>query len=156
MEQNATQKDDTRSGPDSSGARQKFYACNRYPYLSLGGKRLKVRFEDGFFETDAPDLQDLIEGSGGFGISITDITRFINMKREVDPSKVYLSFENPNLKIGMRASFHDGVLVTDNGSLRLAVENLPEFGRSIREVGNIIAAVERRRKGAAMAEDLES
>jgi len=45
----------------------KRYASARYPYLSIGSK---VKFVNGAYETDDPELQKLIEGRPYFGVSV--------------------------------------------------------------------------------------
>jgi hypothetical protein len=45
----------------------KGYACNRFPQYGIG---TKVKFNDGFFETDDPEVQKLIESHAWFGVHI--------------------------------------------------------------------------------------
>jgi len=48
----------------------KTYACSTWPSLSIGRS---VRFRDGFFETNDPETQRLIERAHGFGIQIQEV-----------------------------------------------------------------------------------
>jgi hypothetical protein len=44
------------------------YVCNRFPNIKIG---LAASFQNGYFETDDPEVQRLIETSSSFGVVIT-------------------------------------------------------------------------------------
>jgi hypothetical protein len=52
----------------------KTYVCRTWPQLSIGGK---VRFRNGLFETNDPEIQQLVEKAYGFGVHILEVTEWI-------------------------------------------------------------------------------
>ena len=53
--------------PESTNRTARAYVCNTWKSLQIGRH---VKFQDGFFETDDPELQNEIEKNNAFGIAI--------------------------------------------------------------------------------------
>ena len=46
------------------------YVCNFFKELQIGNNARGIKFQNGFFETDDPEIQQVIETSQGFGVHI--------------------------------------------------------------------------------------
>jgi hypothetical protein len=143
----------TTSAVTDTQAARKAYASLRWPELTIGPR---IKFRGGFFVSDEPALQRIVENATGFGVYIQDVTSAVKRKLAMrQGGKLYLCFQRPCLEIErFRALFQDGVLETENPSIQALVENFPGFGREIREIkGTVLleAAAASEEKAQAVA-----
>ncbi len=118
---------------DSRPGERKQYASLTWPALRIwfgtGKEKISIQFENGFYSTADAKLQKHIESSDAYTAGhVRDVTDLVRkLKTMGERGKLYLSWEEPELSIQMRARFYDGVLSTRNPDIQRLVENHPLF-----------------------------
>lgn len=66
--------------------RKKTYLCQRWPFLTIEKRGKRVKFQGGYFETEDPELQALIESRGEYGALILEVD---TERVKVNPTNSY-------------------------------------------------------------------